>query len=116
MLNVNLPSFWIERLPTIIVGATLLWTSGIKAFAPQTFRNHLASLGWIPWGFLSPLVSAAAMFEAAWGAVLILGIAPRVILPLSISAFGILSLVAWWSVRSGKADDCGCYGGFIQPS
>jgi hypothetical protein len=28
----------------------------------------------------------------------------------------ILSAISWWGVHSGRTHDCGCYGGFIQPS
>jgi hypothetical protein len=28
----------------------------------------------------------------------------------------VLSAVSWWGVKSGRTDDCGCYGGYIQPS
>ncbi|MDQ3081331.1 MAG: hypothetical protein M3R07_03860 [Gemmatimonadota bacterium] len=108
-------SQWISLGPRI-VGATFLWTAVIKAIAPQTFRQHLSSLGWIPENLLWPAVVAAAAFEAGWGVALILGVAPAVLLPATLILLVVFSAISWWGVRSGKAADCGCYGGFIQPS
>lgn len=99
-----------------IVGATFVWTAVIKAIAPRTFYQHLSSLGWIPVKLLWPAVTAAAAFEAGWGLALILGLAPAVMLPATIVLLAMFSVISWWGVRSGKATDCGCYGGFIQPS
>lgn len=99
-----------------IVGATFIYTGIIKAIAPHTFQNHLSSLGWIPWKFLRPAVTAAAGLEAAWGLALVTGAAPAVFYPATIALLAILTAISWWGVRSGKAKDCGCYGGYIQPS
>jgi len=99
-----------------IVGATFLWTAVIKAIAPGTFYRHLASLGWIPGRLLWPAVTAAAGFEAGWGVALILGFAPEPVLPATVVLLIVFSAISWWGVRSGKAADCGCYGGLIQPS
>ena len=42
--------------------------------------------------------------------------ASGIVLPMTIALLAILTSVSWWGVKSGKAKDCGCYGGFIQPS
>jgi hypothetical protein len=99
-----------------LVGATLLWTGIIKAVEPQTFRGHLNSLGWIPWKRLSAAVTASAALETALGAALLFCLFPRVLFPATIAVLAAFSLVTWWSVRTGKVEDCGCYGGYIQPS
>lgn len=99
-----------------IVGATFLWTGAIKAIAPHTFYAHLSTLGWIPRPILSAAVTAAAGFEAAWGLALLTGMAPGVVLPATVVLLALLSAVSWWGVRSGRATDCGCYGGYVQPS
>jgi hypothetical protein len=99
-----------------LVGATFLWTGVIKAVEPQTFRGHLSRLGWIPWKQLDAAVTAAATAETALGTALMVELFPRLTYPVAIAALVIFSLVTWWSVRSGKVDDCGCYGGYIQPS
>jgi hypothetical protein len=106
----------ISFLLAAVVGATLLWTAAIKALAPHTFRRHLHSLGWLPERRLADAVTIAAAAEGAWGIALITGFARGVVIPFSVFMFLLLSAASWWGVRSGKTPDCGCYGGFIQPS
>jgi hypothetical protein len=100
----------------ILVGAVLLWTGVIKSVAPYSFREHLKSLGRIPPTALSTAVVLAAALEATWGTALIVNVLPSLVLPLSAGMLGILTTISWWGVKSGKASDCGCYGGFIEPS
>jgi hypothetical protein len=99
-----------------IVGATFLWTGTIKAIAPHVFSAHLTQLGWIPARLNGYAVVAAAALETAWGAALILGVAPGVLLPVTVVVLAILTALSWWGVKSGKTTDCGCYGGFVEPS
>jgi hypothetical protein len=106
---------WLALGPSL-VGLIFIWTGGIKAIAPQTFKNHLQSLGWIPWKFLGASVTAAAALEVAWGMALLIRAAPLIIYPATVLLLVILTAVSWWGVRTGKAEDCGCYGGYIQPS
>jgi len=98
------------------VGIVYLWTGVIKALAPVTFRQHPRSLGWVPANLLSSTVIAAAGFEAAWGTAILLELAPSLVLPGSVFVLIALSAISWRGVSSGNAADCGCYGGFIQPS
>ncbi len=111
--NIATAAAW---LAAAAVGATIIWTGVIKAIAPHTFRRHLASLGWIPPKLLSGAVTAAATLEAIWGTALMINVSPGILLPASIVMLAALSTVSWWGVKSGRASDCGCYGGFIQPS
>ncbi len=109
------PSTWLTIGPRL-VGATFIYTGIIKAIAPHTFQNHLSSLGWIPWKLQRPAVTAAAGVEGAWGIALLAGAAPALFYPATIALLVVLTTISWWGVRSGKAKDCGCYGGYIQPS
>jgi hypothetical protein len=99
-----------------IVGVTFLWTAGIKAVAPRTFGRHLTSLGLFPASWVSGAVIATAGVEAFIGAALILGLSPGLLLPSTALLILLLSAVSLWGVRSGRTEDCGCYGGYIQPS
>ena len=99
-----------------LVGLTFIWTGAIKAIAPRTFRQHLARLGFIPQSLLIPAVVSTAAFEAGWGAALIVRLAPSVVLPVTALLLTGFSFISWWGVHSGKTTDCGCYGGYIQPS
>ena len=95
---------------------TFIWTAIIKAIAPQTFALHLSRLGWVPNRLIDPAVTASAALEAALGVALVTMMAPGIVLPLTLLLLVVLSAVSWWGVKSGKASDCGCYGGLIQPS
>ena len=116
MLIANVSSADLVAVGSRLVGATFLWAAGIKAVAPHTFSRHLAALGWIPWRFNAVAVTAASALEAALGAALIVNIAPGFLLPFTLIILVALTGIAVWGVRSGKTTDCGCYGGFIQPS
>jgi hypothetical protein len=104
------------RLGPMLVGATFLWAGAIKAISPFPFQTHLAALGWIPTKLVRSSVTLAAATETGWGVALMTGLMPRTILPLSIVLLVCLTAITWWGVKSGKASDCGCYGGYIQPS
>lgn len=106
---------WLSIGPRL-VGITFLWAGAIKAFAPHAFARHLASLGWIPWRLQALAVTAAAALEAGWGLALLVNASPGLMLPATVVLLALLTSISWWGVRSGKAKDCGCYGGFIQPS
>lgn len=113
--NFQSPESWLIVGPWI-VGATFLWAGVIKAIAPHVFSAHLSRLGWIPSGLNYQAVVTAAALESAWGAALILGVAPVFILPATAALLAILTAISWWGVKSGKTTDCGCYGGYVVPS
>lgn len=106
----------VAQIGPIIVGATFIWAGIVKAIAPHSFARHLASLGWIPQKFVGSAVNVAAGLEAGLGAALVVGLAPHLVLPITLVALVVLSSISWWGVKSGKTSDCGCYGGYVQPS
>jgi uncharacterized membrane protein YphA (DoxX/SURF4 family) len=99
-----------------LVGLVFIWSGGIKAVAPHTFRSHVESLGVVPRSIIGIAVSATAGLEVGLGVALVLGLAPGLVYPLTVALLIVLSSVSWWGVQSGKATDCGCYGGFVRPS
>jgi len=100
----------------LIVGTTFLWAGAIKAVAPHVFQAHVRNLGWIPARQLGAAVVAAAALETGWGTALMLGVAPRVVLPVTAIALVILTFITWWGIHTGRTTDCGCYGGYVVPS
>jgi hypothetical protein len=106
----------VAALGSQIVGVVILITAGIKAGSPTKFRNHLAGLRMFSARWLDTAVAAIAGAEGAWGFALLIGLWPRLLLPVSVGLLGALSAVTVWSVRTGRAEDCGCYGGFVRPS
>ncbi|MFN2601772.1 MAG: TlpA family protein disulfide reductase [Gemmatimonadaceae bacterium] len=99
-----------------LVGATFLWAGFVKAISPHVFEQHLYKLGSIPRRHVPNFVTLAAALEAGWGAGLILGVAPTLLLPITAFALVALTAISWWGVRSGRTTDCGCYGGYVVPS
>ncbi len=113
--DLNSPADWLSLGPRL-VGLTFIYAGAIKAIAPHTFQNHLRSLGWLRWNLVSPAVTAATGLEAGWGVALLTGAATAFVYPATIMMLVVLTFTSWWGVHSGKAKDCGCYGGYIQPS
>ena len=107
--------FWLD-VAVRLVGVTFLWTGMIKAIAPGNFQQHLGSLALFPPAWLEWIVAAVAGVELGLGAALLLGVGLRVIIPVTLVLLVALSSVSVWGVQSGKTADCGCYGGYIQPS
>lgn len=112
----NVSTAELISLGSRLVGATFLWTAGIKAIAPHTLSRHLMALGWIPRKWIVLAVTAAAALEAGLGIALLVNLAPGLLLPFTFVLLFVLTGIAVWGVRSGKTTDCGCYGGYIQPS
>ncbi len=99
-----------------IVGTVLIVTCLMKVVAPFSFYRHVARLDLklrIP---LRVLVPVAIGFEGAWGTAVLVRMAPQIILPLTAAGLIFLTGLTWWSIKSGKTEDCGCYGGLITPS
>jgi hypothetical protein len=103
-------------LGATVVGAVLVITALMKVAAPFAFYRHVARLDLKLPVRLRVLIPLAIGIEGAWGAALLVRLAPGVILPLTIVAFVLLTGLTAWSINSGKTADCGCYGGFITPS
>jgi hypothetical protein len=100
----------------LLVGLVFLWTAGLKALSPDGFYTHLSQLGFIPRKFLVSAVVLAAAGEAAFGAALVTGIMPAIVLPATVILLAVLTAFTWFSISSGRVTDCGCYGGMIVPS
>lgn len=103
-------------LGAAIVGGVLIVTALMKVAAPFAFYRHVARLDLKLPVRLRIVIPVAIGLEGAWGAALLVRLAPSVTLPLTIAAFVVLSGLTAWSITSGKTADCGCYGGFITPS
>ena len=98
------------------VGLVILAAALMKVAAPFSFYRHVGRLDLLPRPGLRVFVPAAIGIEGGWGVALAVGLLPRLVLPLSALALAVLTVLTFWSVKSGKTEDCGCYGGFITPS
>jgi hypothetical protein len=114
-LSLETWQFWLD-VAVRLVGVIFLWTGMIKAIAPRNFQQHLGSLGLFPYGWLQWIVAAVAGVELGLGAALLLEVGLHVMIPGTLVLLVVLSTISVWGVQSGKTADCGCYGGYIQPS
>ena len=99
-----------------LAGLLLIVTGLIKATGPNTFAAHLAALGFVPRNKIRTAVVLAAGGEVFWGLSLLTRLAPGIVVPLSVVLLILLSGISWSGVRTGKTKDCGCYGGYVEPS
>jgi len=99
-----------------LVGLAFVWAGVVKALEPHIFAAHLRSLSVVPERFVTTAVTLAAAFETGLGVALLTGTAPAVLHPATVVILTIFSGLTWWSIRSGRTTDCGCYGGYVQPS
>jgi hypothetical protein len=98
------------------VGLVILAAALMKVAAPFSFYRHVARLDVLPHRALRVFVPTAIGLEGGWGMALAVGLLPWLLLPSSALALVVLTGLTIWSVKSGKTEDCGCYGGFITPS
>ena len=103
-------------LGAALVGAVFVVAAIMKVAAPFSFYRHVARLDLKLGRLLRVIVPVAIGFEGGWGLALLVGLMPRFMLPFTAAALVMLTGFTWWSVKSGKTEDCGCYGGFITPS
>jgi len=104
------------QLGAALVGAVFVVAAIMKVAAPFSFYRHVARLDLKLGRLLRVIVPVAIGFEGGWGLALLVGLMPRFMLPFTAAALVMLTGFTWWSVKSGKTEDCGCYGGFITPS
>lgn len=99
-----------------VVGAVFLASGLIKALDLQQVVRHLARLRLFPRGMVASLAVTLVGLECALGTALLVGFHLRVLLPVAGATVLGLAAVTWWSVGTGRVEDCGCYGGLIDLS
>lgn len=102
-------------LAAAAVGAVFLGSGLAKANQPALFADHLRSLG-VPARLARPAAAGFMALEGALGAALLVAAWPRRVVPAAMLLLIVLTAVTLWSTRSGRAEDCGCYGVFFRPS
>ena len=101
---------------TFIVGAVLLFSGFVKTIDSGAFVGHVVQYRLIP----PPLVLMACLafigLESALGAALVLHVWPQWLVPISILLFIGFAALTLWGAKSGRIEDCGCYGGLLALS
>jgi hypothetical protein len=95
-----------------IVGAVFLITGALKAVNSGTFIGQVYR-----YRLLSPRFATAAAIlfiglECGLGAALISGLSPW-LLPLTMALLVAFAALTFWGEKSGRVEDCGCYGGLL---
>lgn len=111
MMGITAPVAAVATWGGAIVGAVLVWAGVSKALAPHMSVSHLLRLRLVSGARVVAVVLVGVGAEVAWGVALITGAAPRVVLPATAVALVALAGLTWWSGSTGRAEDCGCYGG-----
>jgi len=101
---------------TFIVGVVLLFSGFVKAIDSGAFVGHVVQYRLIP----PPLVLMACLafigLESALGTALMLHVWPQWLVPISILLFSGFAALTLWGAKSGRVEDCGCYGGLLALS
>src|SRR5437660_8392594 len=95
-----------------IVGAVFLVTGMLKAvdsgaFVTQVFRYQL-----LPPRLVFPAALLFVGLECGLGVALIVGLSAWA-LPLTMATLAAFSGLTLWGAKSGRVEDCGCYGGLV---
>lgn len=108
--------------PTIIpvlaglVGAIFGLAALLKAFEATELMIHVGKLLTLPPRFfrwIRRAVPVAIALEGMLGVALIVALWPRWLIPAAFFLVLIFAGVSLWGVKSGRVEDCGCYGGPI---
>lgn len=96
-----------------VVGAVFVATGALKALDSRRFQQQLQRYRLLPPRLVPPAALAFVAFECALGAALILGFSPWVVAAAAVLLAGFAALTVW-GTRSGRIEDCGCYGGLVM--
>ena len=99
---------------TFIIGVVLLFAGLAKSLYMQPFIGHVTSLKLFPQKLNVLVALLFVEMESGLGMSMILHVYPQELVPFAIILIFVLSLFNFWAVRSGRVEDCGCYGGFLS--
>ncbi|MCP4752456.1 MAG: hypothetical protein GY866_16320 [Proteobacteria bacterium] len=99
---------------TLLVGCILLFFGAVKTLHSYPFLVHVRRFRLFP-DRLSALVAILFIeLECGLGIALILHAYPHELVPTAFMLLIILTVLTFWGTRSGRVDDCGCYGGLFR--
>ena len=98
---------------TFFVGSVLLFSGLIKTIDAGSFAGHVARYRLIPVPFVLMASFAFIGLESALGMAMILHVLPQYLVPVSMVLFTGFAALTLWGTRSGRIEDCGCYGGLV---
>ena len=97
-----------------LVGCVFLFTGLIKVIYARPFIVHVRQLGILPRSLNEIAASFFIQLECAAGTALVLSAYPLELIPVLMGLILVLSVLSVWGVRTGRVEDCGCYGGWLN--
>ncbi len=91
-------------------------TGALKVVYSRPFIVHVRNLGILPLTFNEVAASLFIQLECGIGVALVMSIFTVELILILIGLIFILSMLSAWGVISGRVDDCGCYGGWLNLS
>lgn len=101
---------------TFIVGAVLFFSGSTKVIDLGKFARHLSRYRLMPGYLILPAALLFTGLEQGLGMALMLHAWPQWLVPLSLLLFLGFGGLTLWGIRSGRVEDCGCYGGVFAIS
>lgn len=108
--------FDFQFIATFVVGSVFLASGWIKAINAKQFIRHNLRYGLSSPKFVKLASIAFIALESAIAIALIFQEFLQWLIPLTIALLICLSVLTIWSTSSGRAIDCGCYGGIVLVS
>ncbi len=105
---------WAVLAARLLLGGLFVISGGLKVLDARSFVAVLP-LYQLP-GWLMPLGALLPTVEAALGAALILGIAPRLTALAALGALALFSAMLIVGMIGGDLDTCGCFGRLLEAS
>lgn len=103
----------VSSVAAVLVGAVFLVTGGLKSVDSAQFLRQVRRFRLLPRMWERPATLLVIAFECALGAALIAQVSPW-LYPLAAAVLVVFLRLTAWGVRSGRIEDCGCYGGLLM--
>ncbi len=96
-----------------LVGVVFLVTGGLKALDAARFLREVRRFRLLPPSWERPATVLVAVSECALAAALLTQMSVW-LYPLTAAVLVVFLVLTAWGVRSGRIEDCGCYGGQLM--
>jgi len=104
----------IARGILILIGSVFLITGLLKVIYSRPFILHVRNLGILPRALNEISASVFIQAECGVGVALLLQVFSSELIPVLFALIVGLSALTAWGVHSGRVEDCGCYGGWLN--
>ena len=102
-----------SAVASALVGMVFLGTGGLKALDSARFTQQVRRFRLLPPTWVRPATVFVIVMECALGAALLTQLSP-LLYPLTAAILVSFLVLTAWGVRSGRVEDCGCYGGLLM--